>query len=243
MNQDILDQLKETFLFRGAPEETLKALIENGALRRFPAGTVLMREGEEGSSLFLIHEGSVKIVTADSKGDELIINTCGPGEIIGEMALLDRAPRSATVVAIADVDALELQQDAFQELLHQRPDLTMDLIRAFSSRLRFSTTYIQKAIEWTQSIAAGDYSVLEDGPVVSVARTVEDKAGQLLSEFFKMAKNVKAREDELREKLEKLSLEIDEARRKQEFEEITGSDFYANLKAQAQALRAKRRDQ
>jgi len=147
MNQEILDQLKETFLFRGAPEETLKALIENGALRRFPAGTVLMREGEEGSSLFLIHEGSVKIVTADSKGDELIINTCGPGEIIGEMALLDRAPRSATVVAIADVDALELQQDAFQALLHQRPDLTMDLIRAFSSRLRFSTTYIQKAIK------------------------------------------------------------------------------------------------
>jgi hypothetical protein len=57
-----------------------------------------------------------------------------------------------------------------------------------------------------------------------------------------MAKSVKAREEELIQKLEKLSLQIDEARRRQEFEEITGTDFYANLKAQAKAIRAKRMD-
>jgi CRP-like cAMP-binding protein len=243
MSSEILEQLRETFLFRGMPEEALRAVASQASIRKVPAGETLIREGDQGDSLFMIHEGWVKIVTKDNKGGELIINKCGPGELIGEMAILDKAPRSATVVAISPSEVFELNRDAFQDLLNQRPDVSLSLIRAFSSRLRFSTTYIQKAIEWTQRIAAGDYSVLEDSrPALGGAGSNEDKAGQLLSEFFKMAKSVKAREDELRKKVEKLALQIDENRRRQEFEEITGTDFYSNLKAQAKALRDRRRD-
>jgi len=243
MSAEILDQLQETFLFRGLPKEVLQAVAAQASIRKITDGETLIREGDAGDSLFMIHDGWVKIVTKDARGAELIINKCGPGELIGEMALLDRAPRSATVVAISPAEVLELRHGSFQELLNQRPDLSLSLIRAFSSRLRFSTTYIQKAIDWTQRIAAGDYSVLDDkGSLSAEAGSNEDKAGQLLSEFFKMATSVKAREDELRQKLEKLTLQIDDTRRQQEFEEITGTDFYSNLKAQAQALRLRRRD-
>jgi hypothetical protein len=71
----------------------------------------------------------------------------------------------------------------------------------------------------------------------------DSKAAQMLSAFFTMVRKVKEREDTLKKQLEKLTIEIDQTRRKQEFEEITGTEFYANLKEQAKSLRQKRSQQ
>jgi CRP-like cAMP-binding protein len=240
-DETIISQLKKSFLFRGLPNEVLIELGRKATRRQIAKGQVLIRKGDAGDSLFMINKGRFKIVAEDAGGGELVINETGPGETIGEMALLDRAPRSATAVASTDAEVLELKQDAFNEILDQRPDLALELIRSFSSRLRFSTTYVQKAIEWSQKISAGDYSFVENTQAAGrVEGSDEDKAGQLLSAFFQMVRNVKAREDDLKQQVEKLALQIDEARRKQEFEEITGTDFYANLKEQARKLRAQR---
>lgn len=241
MNQDITAQLKNTILFNELSDEALTTLAQKATNRKLSKDDVLMRKGEPGDSLFLIHSGWVKIVTVDSKGDELIINKCGPGETIGEMALLDRGPRSATVIALEDAEVLELKQDVFEEILDQRPDVSLSIIRSYSNRLRFSTTYIEKAIDWTQKIAEGDYSFSDqDQSLLNEADSDDDKATQLLSAFFTMVRKVKEREDGLKQQLEKLTFEIDQARRKQEFEEITGTEFYANLKEQAKTLRQKR---
>jgi CRP-like cAMP-binding protein len=241
MTENISSQLRKSFLFRGLSNDALDALAQKVRARTVPEGSVLMRRGDTGDSLFMISEGWFKIVTQDANGEELIINKTGPGETIGEMALVDEAPRSATVIAISDAKVFELKKDAFQEILNQRPDVALALIRGFSSRLRFSTTYIQKAIDWSQKIAAGDYSFIEGTQQFPRgAESDDDKAAELLSAFFQMVRSVKAREDDLKQQLERLTLEIDEARRKQEFEEITGTDFYANLKEQARKLRAQR---
>ncbi|HUH95793.1 MAG TPA: cyclic nucleotide-binding domain-containing protein [Anaerolineales bacterium] len=240
-DETIISQLKKSFLFRGLPNEALIELGRKATRRGLAKDEVLMRKGDVGDSLFMISKGWFKIVTEDARGGELVINQTGPGETIGEMALLDRAPRSATAIASSEAEVLELKQDAFYEILNQRPDLALELIRSFSSRLRFSTTYIQKAIEWSQKISAGDYSFIENTLTVSRAEgTDEDKASQLLSAFFQMVRNVKDREDQLKQQVERLILQIDEARRKQEFEEITSTDFYADLKEQAKKLRAQR---
>ena len=240
-DETIISQLKKSFLFRGLPNEVLIELGHKATRHELAKDEVLMHKGDVGDSLFMINKGWFKIVTEDANGSELIINQTGPGETIGEMALLDRAPRSATAIASSDAEVLELNQDAFYEILDQRPDLALELIRSFSSRLRFSTTYVQKAIEWSQKISAGDYSFIENSQMMKRAEgTDEDKAGQLLSAFFQMVHNVKDREDQLKKQVEKLTLQIDEARRKQEFEEITSSDFYADLKEQAKKLRAQR---
>jgi len=241
MSQDITTQLKNTIIFNGLSEEILSAVAQNASTRKLVKGDVLMRKGETGDSLFLIHNGWVKIVTVDSKGDELIINKCGPGETIGEMALLDRGPRSATVIALEDSEVLELKQDVFQNILDERPDVSLAIIRGYSERLRFATTYIERAIDWSQKTAEGDYSFIDQTqPLLSTAGSDDDKATQMLSAFFAMVKKVKEREDGLKQQLEKLTFEIDQARRKQEFEEITGTEFYAKLKEQARALRQNR---
>jgi CRP-like cAMP-binding protein len=182
-------------------------------------------------------------VREDNQGNEVVLNSCGPGEAIGEMSVLDQEPRSAGVVAISDATVLELKQEGFIDLLEQRPDVALTLIRSISSRLRFSGAYVQKVIEWSQRIAEGDYSFIDQQADLTVQTDKdEDKAGQLLSAFFQMVKGVKAREDNLKRQVEKLTLEIDEARRKQEFEELTGTDFYANLKSQAAKIRQQRTD-
>lgn len=241
MSDDITTQLKKTTMFNGLSDEALTALAQKAFTRKLAEGDVLMRKGEVGDSLFLIHEGWVKIVTTDSKGEELILNKCGPGESIGEMSLLDRGPRSATVIALSDAEVLELKQDVFHEIVEQRTDVAFAIIRGYSERLRFATNYIERAIDWAQKIAAGDYSFIDQTqPLLNQKGSNDDKATQLLSAFFTMVRKVKEREDGLKQQLEKLTFEIDQSRRKQEFEEITGTEFYANLKEQAKSLREKR---
>ncbi len=244
MSQDILEHLKKTSIFSGLTDEALTDVARSASTRKLAKGDILMKKGDVGDSLFLIQHGWMKIVTEDSKGDELIINKCGPGETIGEMALLDQSPRSATVIALEDAQVVELKQDVFEKVLNQRPDVSLSIIRSYSDRLRFSTTYIEKAIDWAQKIAEGDYSFIDQTqPTLSNTKSDDDKATQLLSAFFTMVRRVKEREDGLKQQLEKLSFEIDQARRKQEFEEITSTEFYTRLKEQAKALRQKRLDE
>jgi len=240
VSSDVLQQLKNTLIFSGLADDALAEVAQKALTRKLQKGDVLMRKGEVGDSLFLIHQGWVKIVTEDSKGDELIINKCGPGETIGEMALLDQGTRSATVVAMDDAEVLELKNDVFEKILNQRPDVSLSIIRSYSDRLRFSTTYIERAIDWAQKIAEGDYSFIDQTHPMNQTASDDDKATQLLSAFFTMVRRVKEREDGLKKQLEKLSFEIDQARRKQEFEEITSTEFYTQLKEQAKALRQKR---
>ncbi len=245
MNNKEVIRLKKAFLFQGLPDEMIEALAQKVNRRQLAEAEALIHRGDEGDALYVIDEGRVKIVTADAQGGELIINECGPGETIGEMSLLDRAPRSADVIALTRTEVLELKQDAFFDLLDQRSDLTLNIIRSISARLRFSTTYIQKAIEWSKKIAEGDYSFMEQiqpGQDNTQRGTDEDKAGQLLSAFFHMVKGVKEREEKLKQQVEKLTLAIDETKRRQEFEELTSTDFYANLKAQAKMIRQQRQD-
>lgn len=242
MSEEIIKQLKSASILNGLTDDLLSTVASRVLKRSLMKGDILMRKGDFGDSLFLINKGWVKVVSIDKKGDEIILNKYGPGEAVGEMALLDKGPRSATVIALEDSEVLELKQDVFQEILDQRPDVSIAIIRSYSNRLRFATTYIEKAIDWSQKIALGDYSFIDQPQLLLSVGYLDhdDKAAQLLSAFYSMVSKVKAREEGLKQELERLNFEIDQERRKQEFEEITGTEFYARLKEQAKALRQKR---
>ncbi len=239
MSEEIVELLRKVEFFSGLSDETLAVVAARAEKRALKAGEVLMKKGEPGNSLFLIHEGTVKITTVNAKGEELILNRWGAGAVIGEMSLIDGGTRSASVVALEDVEALELSREAFEQIL-ENPAVALSIIRGLTRRLRFATTYIEKAIDLAQKIAAGDYSFLEQSQPLLKDSNDDSKAAQMLSSFFTMVRKVKEREEALKKQVEKLTFEIDQARRKQEFEEITGTEFYAKLKEQAKALRQKR---
>ena len=244
MEQDTVDQLKKINWFIELPDDLFAALAQKVHKRILSKDEILFKKGDEGNSLFIINSGKVKIVTQDSQDNEVVLNQVGAGEIIGEMALLDYEPRSAGVVALEETTIMELSREDFMEILAAQPELALSVIRGLIARLRHNTSYIEQITEMSRRVARGDYSFLGEGQSVQSEEKTsdEDKLEQLIAEFYAMVQGVREREDELKEQLQKLALQIDEAKRKQDFEEITGTNFYASLKKQAQKLRAQRKD-
>ena len=245
MSQDTIDRLKKTNWFDELPEDMLTALALKVSQRTLSKDEVLFNKGDVGDSLFIIFEGQVKVITHDEDGNEIALNKVGAGEIIGEMSLLDHETRSAGIVALEKTSTLELKREDFMEVLKGHPNLALSVIRNLSKRLRHNTSYIERITELSRRVAEGDYSFISNTQSAGMQEekgNEQDKVGQLMEEFTAMVKGIREREEDLRNQVQKLSLQIDEPKRQQAVEEITSTDFYANLKEQAQILRAQRKD-
>ncbi|HLI69043.1 MAG TPA: cyclic nucleotide-binding domain-containing protein [Ktedonobacteraceae bacterium] len=131
------DTLAHVDLFSGLDKKDLRNLANSCRERKFPAGSVLMQQGDTGAGLFVITAGHVKItqeVHPDRAEEDL--GTAGPGDVLGEMALLDDLPRSATVTATDEVTALLLPIWDFRTTLRNNPDIAVKLLATLSHRLR-----------------------------------------------------------------------------------------------------------
>jgi CRP-like cAMP-binding protein len=102
-----------------------------------PDGQAIFVEGAPSELAFLIESGEVEITTERAGDGRLIrLATLGPGELVGEMSLVDERPRSATARALGAVRAQPFTRDEFEQLILQRPDASLRLIRALFERLR-----------------------------------------------------------------------------------------------------------
>ena len=104
----------------------------------FLAGEVVVREGDPGDHLYVLVEGEVDAVKDRGTPREHLLNSMQPPSYFGEIAILDRSPRSATVVASTDVRVLRLAGDRFRELILQSPEIAFEVLRVLTSRLRRS---------------------------------------------------------------------------------------------------------
>jgi CRP-like cAMP-binding protein len=102
----------------------LKVLATVAPAREFQTGTVICREGTAGQSCFLLATGEVKVTKKTNEGDQ-VLATLRAGAIVGQIALVDRAPRSASVVAAQPTIALELTRDVFERLLRASSSLAL----------------------------------------------------------------------------------------------------------------------
>jgi CRP-like cAMP-binding protein len=123
-------------LFSALTPEELAGLGARLRRRRYPKGTVLFVEGDPGTGLYVIESGRVKIVLASPAGRELVVAVRGPGEFIGDMALLDGEPRSADAVAAEDCRVLILPREDFVRFVETHPLAAMRLLAVLSRRLR-----------------------------------------------------------------------------------------------------------
>lgn len=104
--------------------------------RRYPKGTTIVEEGLPGDYMYVIREGRVKVTKLSDEGREKILNFLDEGGFFGEMALLDRAPRSASVKTLKPVRLLALSRSDFLNALRTSPDLAMAVIQELTRRLR-----------------------------------------------------------------------------------------------------------
>ncbi len=126
-------------LFRGLGSETLYHLIEDSRQRRLRAGEVICYQGDSGSTCHVITRGKVRVFLVGEDGRELSVRIMGAGEILGEMALFEGLPRSATVETLEETQTLELHHDVLLHYPRKSPALALNLLRALSARLRSST--------------------------------------------------------------------------------------------------------
>ena len=129
-----LQDLRKSPLFEGLSDQELQHLVDNAIHVSLKTGEVLMKQGEPGDSAYVVIDGGFEI--QKQSGPSVIkIDVRKPGEVIGEMALLSNAPRSATVVAACDSEALCISQEAFENLLSTNPSATMAVLHWVMSRL------------------------------------------------------------------------------------------------------------
>jgi SulP family sulfate permease len=139
-----LDRLPLISDFTAGQIERLRSWLEPVA---WSAGEVVFRSGDPGSSLYLVTQGRASVHILHDDGD-IRLATFAPGAVFGELALLDRGPRSATITADEDLKAFGLSEASFAVLCQQQPDLAIKLLtalgRELSVRIRYANMTIQQ---------------------------------------------------------------------------------------------------
>ena len=130
-------------LFQGLPLEHLAAINERLYRRTVPAGTTLMMAEDPGDVAYIIQSGTVKIHVEQTDGSDVILALRGRGEILGEMSILNRQGRSASVLTIEQCSMLRWDRASLVTSLETMPLLTLNLARLLSRRLRHATDKIQ----------------------------------------------------------------------------------------------------
>ena len=131
----MLDLMRQLPIFKGFDDSDLARLAGQMTDQHLVAGEVLFRQGEAGHACYVVLAGDLEVL-GHAGQSEVLLEICGPGRIIGEMALIDPSPRSATVRALSASRLAVLGEQAFLELTHSNPELTLDLLRTITARLR-----------------------------------------------------------------------------------------------------------
>ncbi|HEY3248991.1 MAG TPA: Crp/Fnr family transcriptional regulator [bacterium] len=140
---DRADLLKKISLFSQLDGGALATLAGHLRQRRFRKGTIVFHKDQPGDALYLVEAGHVRIFLPTAGGEELTVDVAGPGDVFGELALLDGRPRSASAETLEDCVLQVLSRDEFQTYLAATPRFAASLIELLSTRLRQITEYAE----------------------------------------------------------------------------------------------------
>jgi CRP/FNR family cyclic AMP-dependent transcriptional regulator len=137
--------LAKVRLFSTLEARQLRSLAAICVEKRFTAGDTLMEQGRNGVGLYILMEGKAKVVRTDAAGHATQVAECGPGEILGEMAVLDGAPRSASVIAIEPTVCLVLTSWEFNAFIKTTPSIALEILPVVVKRFREASAALQSA--------------------------------------------------------------------------------------------------
>lgn len=140
----VLASLAAIPFFGGLEPDALDRLAAGMRSRRFRRGEVIFHVGDPGDALFVIVSGEVKISLPSETGDEAILATLRPGDVFGELALLDGAPRSASASALTAAETVILPRERFRELIATETGVRDALLASIAGELRRLTTHVEE---------------------------------------------------------------------------------------------------
>ena len=138
--------LAQHALFRDAPAALLDDLVKFASVRHFQTDEEIFAKGDAGNALWGVLTGRVCIYTVSPEGEEAILNVLEPGEIFGEIALLDGGPRTASVRVMQAGDLLQIHRDHFMHFLHEHPELGVSIMSVLCGRIRMNVEFIENTV-------------------------------------------------------------------------------------------------
>jgi len=151
-------------LLSGLPGHLITDLFAAAKPMRLAADEVLFLSGDPGDGCYRVEDGLLKVTMVSRSGAERILAFLGPGAIVGELAIVDGLPRSASVVAVRDASLSQLSRAAFEAFAETRPEVYKTLVRLLAERLR----------ETDAVVAAGSFLPLRGRVACTLLELAED---------------------------------------------------------------------
>lgn len=136
----VLDKIS---LFSELSASDIEAVTKLAVTRNFPKNTMIICEGDQSDSLYVILSGKVKVFLSDEEGKEVTLNIQGEDEYFGELALLDSSPRSASVVTLEKTRLAVISKSSFEECMEKNPGISLKVSRGLARRLRELTENVR----------------------------------------------------------------------------------------------------
>ncbi|MGH7931922.1 MAG: cyclic nucleotide-binding domain-containing protein [Candidatus Binataceae bacterium] len=134
-DREIVEELRGVDFLRGLNDEELHLLVPGVTVQKFGAGEVIVREGDQGNSLFIIRAGRVEVVANGPGGKQVHIRDLARPAFFGEIAVMTGEPRNATIRARTDAELLELNRDGFIELFKNHPETAAQMGEVIALRM------------------------------------------------------------------------------------------------------------
>ncbi len=151
-----LDALGHVPAFATLPSEGLARIADVTVVRKFAAGHAIFREGDTSTTCYILRSGHARALREHADGRSITLAHFGPGDIFGELAMFDDERRSATIETLDEVEALAIGSADMQRLLHDQPDLAVEIVISLAGRLREANERISRqSFQTVQSRVAG----------------------------------------------------------------------------------------
>ena len=187
-------------LFSNMPHENLELLAGQIQHRKYIKNNIVIAEGEQSDSLYIVNEGKIKIFISDSEGREMQLKILGPGDYFGELALIDQKPRSASAITLCDSDLSVITSKDFMQCLHIHPEMAIHLLRVLASCLREATesqrqlalmdvySRLKITLQTLSKEVSGIY-ILEPKPTQQDIASMIGASREMVSRIFKYLKD------------------------------------------------------
>ena len=183
-----LTLLRQIPYFGSLPEPELRALATGLRERHYRAGDVIFRKGDQSEGLCIVLTGRVRTVITSAEGREQVLKVFGPGRTFGDIPVFDDEPQPAEAVAVSESTIAFISQVDLLDLLRRYPDLAIDVIRLFASRLRAYKqmvedlslrTVVARVARLLVDRARGTQTLIEESASSSPEYTQDEIAGMV----------------------------------------------------------------
>lgn len=141
--QDVKRILGEHFMLKHLPPSDLDQLAQMASTRHYKAGEPIFLKGDSGTAMMAVLSGRVRICAYSAEGREVVLNVISPGEVFGEIALIDGGERTADAFAMEPTELLVLTRRDFLPFLARNPEVCIRLLEVMCRRLRWTSEQLE----------------------------------------------------------------------------------------------------